>query len=176
MRSPAQVHVILGRALGHQCRHPPMLDHEQLHISNPSVRKLVIPRWYPDGGETWFWSCRWPAAQLGRGKQIPSQEPTPFLPRLAQLPLHSQFPCSVSSPDFGCGHRHRNHIVAAECPWRRRRRQLLHLMCINFTLHTGRFHLPILLGVKAALSPSVKCPLSTNVLICFNDSHYACVS
>ena len=55
--------VILGRALGHQCRHPPRLNHEQLPSSSS-----------PDGRETWFWSCRRPAAQLSRGRHRPRNQ------------------------------------------------------------------------------------------------------
>ena len=62
--------VILGRALGHQCRHPPRLNHEQLL----SKLKLVIPRWW--GGLILVVS---PVRCPAQSSTILSQEPTPFL-------------------------------------------------------------------------------------------------
>ena len=92
--------VILGRALGHQCRHPPRLNHEQLLRQAQARHPPMVGR--PDFGRV--------------AGPLPSSVVDDTVPgtntiscwgsRSPELPLHSWFFRSVS-PDFVCGHHHR---------------------------------------------------------------------
>ena len=92
--------VILGRALGHQCRHPPRLNHEQLLRQAQARHPPMVGR--PDFGRV--------------AGPLPSSVVDDTVPgtntiscwgsRSSEFPLCSWLLCSVSS-DFVCGHHHR---------------------------------------------------------------------
>ena len=92
--------VILGRALGHQCRHPPRLNHEQL-------LRQAQARHPPMVGMPDFGRVAGPLPSSVVDDTVPGTNTIScWGSRSSELPLHSWLLRSVS-PGFVCGHHHR---------------------------------------------------------------------